>query len=336
MSEPTITLGGKTLSLVNGASVGNPTDDQPNPVFEMAGARSLGDINRDAPQPLLGGRLSPDGHTILFGPGNAGKGVLASSWVTNHVQDGGRVLILDFEDHPEEWARRIWGLGGQPMMSGPIRHVSPLTHGAPDWDLLHAVGREHRSTLVVIDSVAYAVPGKDPSLAETATAYSAVIQPFGSPVLSLAHMNRVGDMRYPFGSVFWHAGARVTWSLVPGANGESKLRNAKANNYEWQGEYVVTSEWLDDIPRAVYETRYMASVAERIEAVLATGPASLDDIVAGLAADGDEVKRNSVRQALRRGLLQTPKPWTVESEVWHLTEAVRLDIKADPDESPVT
>jgi hypothetical protein len=293
----------------------------PQTALERAGARALGDIDRSAAPPLLVGRISPNGHTILYGPGDAGKGLLSCWWIVQHVLGGGRVLILDFEDHPEEWARRIWGLGGAEMFEDtPIRHISPLRAGKLDWDVLVAAAGEHEATLVVVDSIAYAIPGKDPSDPDAATTYSRLIQPFGVPVLSLAHMNRMGDARYPFGSVFWHAGARITWSLVPDGEHGSKLHNRKHNNYPWQGAYMVTSDWLDDVPRNVRERTYSASLAERIAEVLKTGPASLDDVVAALNDDdsGEVVKRNSVLQALRRGLMATPRLWTTNDERWSL------------------
>jgi hypothetical protein len=292
-----------------------PVTNDARTALERIGARPLGDIDRSPAPPLIVGRISPDGHTMLFGPGDAGKGLTACSWVMQHVKDGGRVLILDFEDHPEEWARRLFGLGGTEMFEGtPIRHVSPLRNGAPKWRLLVEAAREHGATLIVVDSVAYAIPGTDPSDPQAATAYSAAIQPFGVPVLSLAHMNRMGDARYPFGSVFWHAGARITWSLVPDGEHGSKLQNRKHNNYEWRGAYMVTSDWLDNIPRNVHERSYSITVSERIADVLKAGPASLDDIEASLSSDegGEPIKRATIR----RGLTTTPKPWTVANDVW--------------------
>jgi hypothetical protein len=291
--------------------------------LERTGARSLGDIDRSPALPLIVGRISPNGHTILYGPGDAGKGLLACWWIVQHVLGGGRVLILDFEDHPEEWARRIWGIGGAEMFEDtPIRHVSPLRAGTLDWGLLRAAAREHGATLIVVDSLAYAIPGKDPSDPESATAYSRLIQPFGIPVLSLAHMNRMGDARYPFGSVFWHAGARITWSLQPDGDAGSKLHNRKHNNYQWQGAYMMTSDWLDGIPHNVNERSYAATLAERIVEALKAGPASLDDVVAALKGeDGSEpVKRNSVLQALRRGLAASPRHWTTRDERWTLLD----------------
>jgi hypothetical protein len=289
--------------------------------LERVSARPLGDIDRSPAPPLMVDRISPDGHTILYGPGDAGKGLLACSWIEQHVGGGGRVLILDFEDHPEEWARRIYGLGGANMFEGtPILHISPLRNGMPKWSLLAEAAQEHEATLIVIDSLAYAIPGSDPSDPQSATTYSAAIQPFGMPVLSLAHMNRQGDNRYPFGSVFWHAGARITWSLVPDGDNGSKLHNRKHNNYEWQGAYTVTSDWLDNIPRNVHEANYSVTITERIVEVLRAGPASLDDIDTALSSDegGVPIKRDSIARKLRAGLSATPKLWTVVDGLWSL------------------
>jgi hypothetical protein len=191
--------------------------------------------------------------------------------------------------------------------------------GRPEWSLLHAAAREHDASLIVVDSVAYAIPGKNPSDPDVATAYSEAIQPFGIPVLSLAHMNRMGDGRYPFGSVFWHAGARVTWSLVRDGEKGSKLTNRKHNNYEWQGAYTVTSDWLDDLPRSVTERSFTATLAERIAEALADGPMSLAEVVSALSGEGrDPVKRDSVDKALRRGLTAVPKVWTILEDRWRL------------------
>ena len=309
-----------TQSLIGSEAAADLAATQRATLFEQTGARPLSLVDRSAPAPLMVGRISPNGHTILFGPGDAGKGLLASLWITEHVRAGGKVLILDFEDHPEEWGRRIWGLGGQDALDG-VTIVAPLSSatkdGAVDWPSLYRLREVIGSTVVTIDSVAYAIPGLDPSEAKAATTYSARIQPFGVPVLSLAHMNRMGDARYPFGSTFWHAGARMTWSLVPDGENGAKLQNRKHNNYEWQGAYAVTSDWFDDIPRNVHQTSYAVSIRGRIEDVLKLGPASLDEVVSALNADegGEPVKRDTVKRTLNREL---SRQWTIKDGLYLL------------------
>jgi hypothetical protein len=301
-----------------GIRAGKPRDHRP--LYERIGARLLTQIDRDPPPPLLVGRIAPEGHTIIFGPGGAGKGLITCSWLVKYADQGGRALVLDFEDHPEEWARRVHGLGG-PEAAEAILHVSPFRAGKVEWQDFYEAADKHEASLVVIDSVAYAVPGADPSEAKAATAYSALIQPFGRPVLSLAHMNRAGDLRYPFGSVFWHAGARLTWSADPDAERGTKIQNRKANNYEWQGAYMVTSEWLDGIPRNVFEESFSVTVADRIAEVLADRPLTLDAIHKAINADegGVEVKRDTVKRTLNRGLTELPKRFTKsDAEHWGL------------------
>src|SRR4051812_118896 len=88
-----------------------PWDDEPVPIHKVGRfAVLLGTISTDPPPPMLVGRLDPEGHTILYGPGGVGKGALTCWWIVRLVTDGHRVLILDWEGHATEWARRIRSL----------------------------------------------------------------------------------------------------------------------------------------------------------------------------------------------------------------------------------
>lgn len=112
-------------------------------------------------------------------------------------------------------------------------------------------------------------------------------------------------------------------SLVPDGEHGSKLQSRKHNNYPWGGAYMVTSDWLDGIPRNVTERSYAVSLAERIAEVLKGGSMTLAEIVAGLNGedqDGEPVKRDTIRRTLQRGLTTTPKVWTVRGERWLLVE----------------
>ncbi len=113
---------------------------------------------------------------MLFGPGDVGKGTLTSQWVTDLVRLGHTPLILDYENHPGEWSRRVRALGG-PDVHAKAVYVAP---NSPDWhgkhgpmweqveDLAEIVGT-FNSTFVVIDSIVMACGGEEEKEASSAT-----------------------------------------------------------------------------------------------------------------------------------------------------------------------
>ena len=277
------------------------------------GARTLTDISSDAPPPLILDRIDPDGHTILFGDGGVGKGTLASVWAVGCANAGLRILIVDYENHPTEWSRRILGLGGDEARAA-VTHVAPL---APEWALrrgpiwdqaktLRTLAKTVSADVVIVDSIVMACAGADPMDTATATAYAAALELIGRPVLSLAHTTKLGNLRYPFGSVFWHNLARTTWSLK--RDGERAiLQHRKHNNYAGLGRFVVSVSWHEDLPREVWEQPYSAVLADRIVEALGDERLSLEQIVARLNEiddDSEPVKADSVRKALTRGIPQ--------------------------------
>lgn len=286
----------------------------------------LAAIDRSPAPPLLLDRLDPLGPTILYGPGDIGKGTLASSWATRLQAAGRRVLILDYEDHPEEWARRIFGLGGADAVAD-IVHVPPLREwGGPLWKhadgvrkLAEAEGRD----FVIIDSAAMAAAGIDPSSPEAPQLISSGLQEVGLPSLTLAHVNRAHDARYPFGSVFWHNLARVTWSFMP--KGEERILVCrKANNYAKPGASTVTATWHMGVLGEVAERLAAWGLLDRIAEVLADGPAAPRDIATTLnegVPDGEKTSRQTVAATLSRGLAKDRAfRFTVADGEWSLRE----------------
>lgn len=286
------------------------------------GAIALAEISTAPPAPLLCGRLDPASHTILYGTGGVGKGTFACYLITRLVASGHRVLILDYENHGGEWARRYHGLAGRDG-SDQVLWVAPLTaswggrrgaiwkQAADVRELAMAFG----ATYVVIDSIVPACGGSDPMDPGTVALYAGALELLGIPVLSLGHVTKADDLRYPFGSVFWHNLARVTWSLHK--DGERVvLTHRKSNNYANQGRTVVTVTWFDGLPRDVAEQTYSAVVADRIAEVLGNDSLAVAMIVARLNSDLEEgeqpFKANTVRTALRRGISSKPKRFTVE------------------------
>lgn len=292
------------------------------------GVRAVDDISHEPPPPLLDGKLDPEKHTIVFGPGDIGKGCWTSACVGQLANAGEVVLILDYEDNPREWARRIHGLRGH---AANIYHVSPTAstwqgQQGSLWDHAPEIRKTVDAlgvTFIVIDSIVVACGAADPMDPATAGQYAAALTYIGKPALSLAHVTKLHDSRYPFGSVFWHNLARVTWSMSRGYGG-AVLTNRKANNYRNQGRYVVTFDWWEDVLRNVNEQPYTAHLGDLIADVLADGPASATDITKALddgREDGEEpVKVDSVTKALKRGLNADPKRFTVtgtgKSALW--------------------
>jgi len=291
--------------------------------------RRLSEIDRSAPPPLLLDRLDPLGPTIEYGPGGIGKGAVASSWAARLAVDGHRVLILDYEDHPEEWARRIYGLAGEEAVES-IVHVSPLrqwggaiwTHAAEVRALADAEDRDY----LIVDSAVMACAGTDVSSPDAPSLYAGALQAIGLPSLTLAHVNRAHDARYPFGSVFWHNLARVTWSLMP--KGEERILVArKHNNYAKPGASSVVLTWHDGLLREVWEKPAAWTLLDRIAEVLADGeprtPSGLADALNEDVEQGEQTSRQTIAATLSRDLKRsgTASRFTVEDGKWKLREA---------------
>lgn len=281
-------------------------------IADRLGARWLSEIRTDAPAEPLVGRLDPAGHTILYGSGGAGKGTLASSWILGLVYAGHRVLIVDYENHPDEWARRIHGLGGAEVL-GEIRHVAPLTASwrgrrGPLWDQatdLRTLAEDFGATVAVIDSIVPACGATDPLKPEAAAQYAGALEYLGRPVLSLAHVTKAESLTYPFGSAFWHNLARMTWSLKRDGAG-ALLANRKANNYARVGPTLVTVTWDGGSPREVWERPHSEVLSRRIATVLGDGNAMsvakiCDALNVDLEEDDEPVKSDTVGRTLRRG-----------------------------------
>lgn len=279
-----------------------PVPERPEPGPDNDRSVALSDISTDPPPPMLIERLDPLGHTILYGTGGVGKGVLSCWWIVNLVRSGRRVLILDYEAHPEEWSRRIASLAPDVHAGDGVRHLAPT-------DPLHRVTDEVTWTCetygldyLVIDSAVMAC-GTDPLKPEAAALYAAALVAVGRPALSLAHVTKVDDPRYPFGSVFWHNLARMTWSLT-GVEDEVLLRHRKHNNYPSLGTFAMSATWHEGYLREVWERGYNMTILQRVLDVLGErGGLGLADLLARLN-DGDHkpITSETLRRTLERSI----------------------------------
>lgn len=299
--------------------------------LEQTGALPLTRIPHDPPPPLLLDRLDPTDATVLFGDGGAGKGTIASSWIVGLTMLGRRVLVLDYENHPDEWSRRIHALGGVEA-AAEVLHVSPVS---PRWqgargaiwdhaDDIRALVEATEADYLVVDSAVPACGATNPLDPEAPGQYFAAIARIGLPSLTLAHATKAGELRFPFGSVFWHNLCRLSWAAQKQGGEDSGhsvlLTHRKGNNVARQGRYIVTVTWHDGVPREVDEQAYSAKLSELIDEALAGGSLSVNEIVARLNADLDaedpRIKPDSVRAALRRGVSAKPQRFTVKNDRW--------------------
>lgn len=308
------------------------------------GAEPLSAVSTDPPPDLLVpvpnydyGFLDPREQTILFGMGGTGKGVVASDWIARLTRgEGGdgvrhRVLVVDFEGHREEWARRVRAFGGDMDAVLVVEPYSPRWLGrAGSIEAkaaeLAALAESFGATYVVIDSIVSAIGGNDPADARSANVYSLAVQRIGRPTLSLAHITKAkdDDAVYPFGSVFWHNWARMTWSIVK-ADKETDdsprvLKNRKASNRAEGMPVAVDWGWLrSGLPKALhYGAPPQTSIGSRvIDALTALGGSGKHgDIWRTVNADGGRpVSKAYISKALAEGdfIEDSALGWTLPS-----------------------
>jgi hypothetical protein len=211
-------------------------------------ATVLTDVPVVPPTTSILGRLHPTEHTILFGDGGTGKGVVAAWWIAAMTRDlGMRVLVLDYEQHAQhEWRPRVEVFGGNLNAVFMVQPIRPI------WDIASWVAGQaerHHIDYVVVDSVAYACVGQEVEKSVTATRYSLAIASVGLPVLSLAHVPKAAeDPHHPFGSAFWSNGARVTIAMsrsdLENPASTRLLRNTKTNQHAPFPLRAIEWDWL--------------------------------------------------------------------------------------------
>lgn len=251
------------------------------------GAVPLLDVEPAEHVDLLLGWLHPNEHTILFGDGGTGKGVIAAWWATELARQGMTVMVVDYEQHARhEWRPRVGAFcDDDPAILGRVFYVQPV---APIWDIagwLRSEAERVGAQYLIVDSITYAAGGLEPEKATTAVKYTAAANAIGYPIMSIGHVTKSdADPRHPFGSVYWHNGARITIGVHrrdEAPDSDRIVKHRKANQGQHSADLAVDWSWLTTgLPKALLFKTAWGSPQQAYEAVLAqTGAApSLDEL----------------------------------------------------------
>jgi hypothetical protein len=178
------------------------------------------------PPPILDGWLHATGTTILYGKGGTGKGITATWLLSRLVRElGWRVLVIDFEDHPNEYGSRLSGLSLTTEQRERIHYIGPYGEAwterrgslAEVADIVEADAKTFGANYLLIDSYTPATKAADAMGGqEAAIEMHDALKRIRIPALLLAHVaggqNKHPDK--PFGSVHIHnLVARWTWSI---------------------------------------------------------------------------------------------------------------------------
>ena len=262
----------------------------------------LSDVPTSEPAPLRLGYLDPADHTILFGDGGTGKGVVTAWWVALLSLQGELVLILDYERHARfEWRPRVEAFGGD------LNRVFIVEPTEAIWDVVDELAREVErvsATWLVVDSVGYACIGAEVEKSATAIRYSAAVAQIGLPTASLAHTTKSdADPRHPFGSVFWSNGARMTIGMTGVGRERRVLTNKKTNQRAPFAPVAIDWDWIDSgLPSTLVERSVHLTVGDRAYVALGeNGSMTIEELAAAVSADGGgTAKEDSVQRALLR------------------------------------
>jgi hypothetical protein len=217
-----------------------------------------------------------------------------------------RVGFADWEftdwDHKERMLRLL-GAGAELPDLVYVRCENPLRDEAPR---LQRIIRDHRLEVMIFDSAGFACEGP-PEEAQSALGFWRAFRSLRVGGIITAHDNRSHDSERPFGSTFWHNGARATWYVKKqqdlGAAGLSVgLFNKKANltglsrplgfRFEFDGDRtrIVRSD-VRDVP----ELAGQVPLKDRMTHALEAGTLTYAELADVLEVDGETVARVAIR-----------------------------------------
>jgi hypothetical protein len=253
-----------------------------------------------------GVRLLKRHPAIIFGDGGDAKSMIALYIAGQLERRGVRVLYCDWEFAGEEHRDRLERLFGADMPAVRyLRCERPLVHEA---DRLRRIVREEAVDYLVLDSIAFACDGP-PEAAEVAGAYYRALRGIGVGSLHIAHTSK-GDNadQKPFGSTFWHNGARATWYVKRGstaADGQQisvGLFNRKSNigplrpAAAFEIAFETERTWLRRVDvTSVDELAANLPLRQRIVPLLRDGARTIAEIAEELGEKTDSIEKTLKR-----------------------------------------
>ena len=227
--------------------------------------------------------------TIVFGDGGAAKSYVALYLAGMMAQSGMRVALFDWELAGEDHRDRLEKLfpGEMPQITY-ARCERALIH---EVDRLRRIVRDGNIEYCFFDSIAFACSGP-PESAEIAGEYFRAIRQIGGGSYHIAHVSKAdGADKKPFGSSFWHNGARATWYVHSSQDSINErvinlgMFNRKANLARLQKPVGLRVEFTDthtyitvDNVADTPELAEKMSLTQRMREALKRGEMTVEDL----------------------------------------------------------
>lgn len=290
------------------------------------------------------------GPTVLFAMGGTGKSLFALALAVS-ISSGMNiglgttsqhltVAYLDWETERAIHNERLRALcaGADIAVEDTDiwyrRQTASLAASAPALRRLFA---RHNVGFMVVDSLGAARGGEPESADSTIRLFNAA-RSIGVPWLAVDHMTKGGgaDQATPFGSVYTHNEARLTFALEAAESADAGvstivLTNRKANNgplakrraydvsFSTEGDALTCVNYTLTDVNQIPEVYSRLPVADQIAGVLReTGPLTAAMIVEKLQRSGITAQPTAVHNALARGRLRFVQQVGSNPQIWGL------------------